>query len=413
MEATNHNTEPSATPKRTRITTERQRELLAHISELARSRAAEEKAIQASRAHREQEARQWYIDARDELVLNFEQRQAELIRHYKQARDEVVAEGDRDAVSFLAEEEKQLEQAVQQQDVLIAHTQQSERERQRVVLETFKAQEGQPQAALLAFKQQCEASAGEVQMLIAQAREITNTRRAWTDPACSATPIPSDCTTAQRVELAARQIQLSRDLVQQLASGRATRFLSEGYAFGVLVLGVLAGAVLLWLIGTPLLYLATGSLIIGALSTVPAYLIARPMAFREMTRKLPTFHQATTDAIAALQSCLESASVDADRKYRQLVAKRDRDLQQVQQDAAQTLRRLASELEQKKRDIGTDFRTRRRKIELKQQQELEALEAHRLPQLREYEFEFEQQSKKLSQQFYERRHQDRTALDQE
>ena len=153
------------------ITTERQRELIARLTKLVERRASEGvEADQRDRQRTEQAQRQ-YQRLREEATLDFQNRHAAAIEEYKAAAEKTHSRYESQGHSLAAEESRGYAKAAQELADSIADAKTLRQHRIHEILRAYREQKVVPRNEYAAFKQQCLASAGEVNGLVIKGAE--------------------------------------------------------------------------------------------------------------------------------------------------------------------------------------------------------------------------------------------------
>lgn len=394
------------------LTTEFQRRWLRQIRELVQRRAASERSIREHFRQRELDARSSYFTARGGLMAEFERGQRECMAAFRKAQEKELADSDYAGCELLEDELRRDESARQQHEALLESTQQAWQEKTRAIDAAFKAQEGMPRQEFLQFKQQCESCAGEIQAVLAQGRTLASEHRAWSEPSAEPPRLPPQPTTPLLVERLNHALNLARSKLAEMASRPAVRVLAEGYAWGLFVIGALLSwyplAVMLDSRGW--LWIGAGCLLAGFANWLIAVLSLRPIARRQMARIVPEFHDALMQASAAVQAAVVSARADADRKYRQLVENRERDLAAAKTRSERARAEILVDYETRCQESRAEFRGRRREADQQHLARLAAIEHEFLPRLNDLEERFSRDVRELSQKYREQRQVDRAKL---
>jgi S-DNA-T family DNA segregation ATPase FtsK/SpoIIIE len=356
------------------ITTKRQRELIARLTNLAARRATEGAAAGERHRARIAEARQRMAQAREQLISQFQQRHAALVAEFKAEREAILARYETQGFQLAQEEEQFTTKAAQDLAESLADAKALRQHRIKQVLKAYQEQKVVPKTEYAAFKLQCAASAGEVNALVAKAQAIVRRRCPWPEEETPGEPPVTGLTKQQYQDAFLAAMSRAAQLIGTLQNQPAARFIEDGWPILIFIAAVAVAAIASWLLTSSIGLTAVISLVTGLLAAIGAWQGARPYARRQTLLIVPQFQQAIAEARANLSAAVAAAKAAGEQAYRQIVERRDADLSAAKEDFKQERKDLRVKHRKATRKAEEDFSSRRKAIEDKYEQRLDKLE---------------------------------------
>ena len=387
------------------ITTERERELIRRMTELVAWRAKEEQEVRERDTARSGRVKSESDEERSKATSGFENDHSRLVAVYREAREAILFKYESDGYALAQDEERQAEEATSEHNEAQDDAKAMWQHRRQGIQTAFKEQEVVPPQEYAQFKQQAEAVLGELQAHLAQGQTIVRRRCPWQDDATPSPAPPAGLSRQEYSDRSAAAMLRVRETLVRLQQAPAARFIEDGWPFLIflfaLVATVVAAFVLWgkfdwwWLVGS--------CVVIPTILAIASRQIARPFARGQTLRIVPEFQLAVAQARSELSATVQAAKLEAERKHRQLVERRDRDLAAENVRYEQTRERLKREHETSLRHMAANFAAKRRVIEERNERQLKEVEDKYPHQIERLEKEFERRTKELSESYRQKR----------
>lgn len=383
------------------ITTEREQELLRKVKELVAWRAREESATVERDAARSAQARTDHEEQRNLATAAFERDHGRLVAEYREAREAILFKYESDGYALSQQEESLGEQltakhheALEDAKALFEH------QDQEVHLQ-FRDQEGLPQKEYATYKKQCDGSLAEVDGLEEQGAAMVRRRCEWPASTAAATAPPPGLSRAQSSERAVAAIGRIRELLHQVQQAPAARFIEDGWPWLILILTAAVAVVLAFFLGSTVgwWWLAAGGVAVSIIAAIASRQIARPIARQQTEQLIPALQQSLVQARVELATTLLAAKLEAERKYRQMVEKRDRQIAAARLQWKDSRHALRAQHEERLEKIAQDCDRKRQAIEETHERQLAALETKYPPLIKKLEQDLERQLLEISENY--------------
>lgn len=384
------------------MTTDRERELIRKVTELVAWRAREERETAERDTARSEQAKSDFEANRSGATAAFERDHGALVAEYREAREAILFKYESDGYALSQQEETLVDQVTAKHNEALEDAKTLWQHRHQEIQVAFKDQEGLPQKEFSAYKQQCDGSLAEVEGLEAQAQGIVRRRCEWPASTAAATAPPPGLSRVECSERAVAAIVRIRETLHKIEQSPAARFIEDGWPFLIFLFTLVAAglaAFFLWGQGVDWWWLAAGAILIPIIVAIASRQIARPFARSQTQRLIPDLQQAIVQARVELATTTLAARTEAERKYRQMVEKRDRDLAIAKNQWKETRHALRDAHEVKLANINQDFARKRQTIEDINERQLAAVEAKYPHRIQKFEQDFERQMLDVSEAF--------------
>lgn len=380
------------------ITTQRERELIARLASLAQRRTHQEAEIQGRDAQRAAEAAREHQTLRDQATAEFQAAHARLIGEFRSAREAAFYTCET-AGCALAQEEDRFHDAATEEHAQARDAARNLRlHRTQQIQATFKEQEVIPKQEFAQFKQQCEYSAGEISALVIRAQGIVRGRCPWPEEA-AAPPAPAAGLSRQDyVERYSAAMGRALQRLTELQNLPAARFLEEGWLILLFIAAAPAAGALLWSLSLNWGWVIAGGLVIAAIVTFVAQQVVRPVARRQTLGIVPEVQSAVAEARAHLAAALVAARAAGEAAHRELLARRDRDVEAAKEEYKRSRQEQKTLYETKLAQATAQFTARRKIIEDAFDKQLGLIDEQYPRQIEKLEQDFERRIVELSDQ---------------
>jgi S-DNA-T family DNA segregation ATPase FtsK/SpoIIIE len=396
------------------LTTQRQRELIGEITRLLTRRLQEEKAIRERYETRQREAAADRDHQRQLATHDLQTKHAQLIAHYRDTREESLRQYETGGLE-LARTEQAFERrtAVEQSEFL--ETAQTVREDRLLrVSRAFVGRDTLLRQELAQFQAECERRNAEREMLLQEAQAIIARRCRWPMPSSESPTVEPGFSHAVYLERAVAALQRARLRIAELHNRPAARFVEDGWPIVIGVFLVVAAAFPAWLLFRDFGWAAvTAACLVSSIGLALAIRqIARVLSKRQTMRVVPAFQAENATAWAELNAAREASQRAADRALRKLTKNRDRELEQVETEHAQTCAEWAAAAERKRAELLAELRTRRQALVHRQEQQLQTAEQE-LPRLAALEQNYQRRMDEIAEAYRARRLADRAEFERQ
>ncbi|MCE9525506.1 MAG: hypothetical protein K8R36_05580, partial [Planctomycetales bacterium] len=349
------------------ITTDRERELLRKVTELVAWRAREERETAERNAARNEQAKTEHEGERNQATAAFERDHGALVAEYREAREAILFKYESDGYALSQQEESLVDKVTAKHNEALEDAKTLWQHRHQEIQVAFKDTEGLPQKEFSSYKQQCDGSLAEVDGLEAQGQALVRRRCEWPPSTAAATAPPPGMSRVACHERAVAAIGRIRETLHIVEQAPAARFLEDGWPFLIFLFTLVAsglGVFFLW--GKweiPWPALVAAGVLTPIIVAIASRQIARPFAKSQTLRLIPDLQQAIVQTRVEVATTVLAAKVEAEQKYRKMVAKRDQDLAIAKNQWKETRHKLRAQHETRLASIADDFTRKRRAIE--------------------------------------------------
>lgn len=374
------------------ITTERQRELLNDVAQLAEQCVNAERALQDEQSARQAALVKAFRERRDELTKTFEAEVSALRSEFKRRREDSIYRHDSGIYNVVQEQEKFLETEDAKHEKALNRSKATFQITKQHALDDYEANKNRPAKDAKNFTAACESSRGELTKLLEQAAKTLRRRQcAFPGDEIEAETIPA----AGALERFKTEYGKARESLRTLERQPAAKFLEDGWPFLIFLFGTLAAVYPVYLLSDWVIAVA-GSLLFGLLAAVAVRQLVWPVARRQSLSVMPDFVQAIANGEEALDVAIADAVAEAKRKETELLDRRDRTVNEAQMLWSRQKVELAEEHQRKIEAAKVDFAGRRQKIKEKHEAELQEFDAKFPAEITAREQQFARDSEDLN-----------------
>lgn len=387
-----------------KISTERQRQLIAEIARLAAEREHEEVGIGRRAKARDLQAKADFEQHRQQAAAAFENEHARLISKYRKFQEDVLTQYEGAGYKLLVEEEKFFEDLSRRyaesvddaKSALIVRTQQ--------IQETQLASEAAARKEHVQLEQACAQREADIASVLAEAQEITRRRCRWPETTPPITTPPPGLAERDYLERVAVSIRLAQERLLAFKAVPAANFLEAGWPVLIFIftaIVTIAATVFfnVWSQPNGIVYALLGSLCIPTIVGFGSREIARPFARSHTLQLIPPCQQALGNAAADLAAARRIGNDHLEKRLRAAIEKRDRDLQTSQADSERKSQEQLEKYQTRKKRAKDELKQNRREIIKKHESQLEQLARKYPPRIEKLEQEFIARSVELGQTY--------------
>jgi hypothetical protein len=389
---------PPSPPAENASLAERQRQLVARLTELDARRQDEGGTSSLRERERNLEARAEYERLRDQAVAQFEQQQAALVAEHNTAREGITARYEGEGLRLAHEEQSRMTQSQEDMRQAIEDAKTLRQHRAQQVVRAYKKQKATPKNEYLAFKQRCLATAGEVQALMARGQQVASRRCEWPETPVTAPPPPAGLNKQQCLDRFSEAFRGAFERLIALENRPAARFIEDKWPLLIFLFSLAVTAYPAWLLlGRPLHWAAAvaGCVLTSLAIAVASRRIARPLARRQTLEAIPAFQTAIAEARVELTAAVAAAKAAADAAHRALRQQRDEELAAAKAEYKKVRRDAKAEHAARVQKTAHECNERRQQLEDKYEAQLDALDEQFPRQLERLEQSFTQQLDQL------------------
>ena len=373
------------------MTTDRERKLIRKVTELVAWRAREERETTERDSARGAQAKADFEGQRNQGTATFERDHGALVAEYREAREAILFKYESDGYALSQQEETLVDKVTSKHNEAQEDAKTLWQHRHQEIQVAFKDQEGLPQKEFVQYKHQCDGSLAEVEGLEAQGQAIVRRRCEWPASTAAATAPPPGLSRALCSERAVAAIVRIRETLHKIEQSPAARFIEDGWPFLIFLFSLVAAGLAAFFLWGKFHWgvLAAGGVIIPIIVAIASRQIARPFARNQTQRLIPDLQQAIVQTRVEIATTVNAAKVEAERKYRQMVEKRDRDVASAKNQWKETRHALRDAHEDSLVKIAEDFTRKRQTIEDINERQLTAVEAKFPHRIQKFEQDFE------------------------
>jgi S-DNA-T family DNA segregation ATPase FtsK/SpoIIIE len=380
------------------LTTERQRERIARLSELYQRRTAAEADIQRRHAALDAQAVQELDARRDTSIVIFQGQHQEQAADYKQALEAMLVKYESEGVQLARTEKVALEAATSDYNQAVEDAQMLFQHRRAQRESSFAENKAKLQSELAQYQKQCTEIAEVTNGLVQRAQEVVARRCEWQEGA-GPPPVPRPpVAPAAYCDFAEAELATARLKLHKLQNVWAARVLEEGWLVLIFLFGGAAAAYPFWILLSANGWLwAVGAAVLFAMAlALFVHIAAWPLAKWQTLHLLPEFQQAIRQAQSDLQEGLTAAQAHTQRAFAKLQQRRDEDLAAAELHLAKGRTQLTTQWQERQQLTAREFAARRRDLETNMQAQIKAHEERSLQELTRLEEEFGVQMRQMA-----------------